>query len=120
MKPCRSIIFPAFGILCLTAVTIPGSICAQAPAGPLPAAQPQAAPPSAANPQNQHRAETRTSILGQWKLNRDESDDPRKKMEDARTSRGSGSGGDSGVRIGGFPVGAMEGTAGIEAERATR
>jgi len=112
MKPHLSIIFPAFGILCLAVVTIPGSIRAQAPAGPLPAVQPQAATPSAANSQNQQRAETRTSILGQWKLNRDESDDPRKKMEDARTSRGSGSGGGSGVRIGGFPVGGHGGYGG--------
>ncbi len=41
MKLHLSIIFPAFGILCLAAVTIPGSVRAQAPAGPLPAAQPQ-------------------------------------------------------------------------------
>ncbi len=112
MKLHLSFIFPAFGILCIAAITIPGSIRAQAPAGPLPAAQPQAAPPSTANPQNQQRAETRTSILGQWKLNRDESDDPRKKMEDARTSRGSGSGGGSGVRIGGFPMGGHGGYGG--------
>ena len=107
-----SSIFLTVGFSCVAALTIASSIGAQAPAGPLPAAQPQAAPPSTANPQNQQRAETRTSILGQWKLNRDESDDPRKKMEDARTSRGSGSGGGSGVRIGGFPVGGHGGYGG--------
>jgi hypothetical protein len=112
MKLHLSIIFPAFGILCLAAVTIPGSVRAQAPAGPLPAAQPQAAPPSTVNPQNQQRAETRTSILGQWKLNRDDSDDPRKKMEDARASRASAPGGGGGVRIGGFPVGGHGGYGG--------
>jgi len=107
-----SSIFLTIGFSCVAALTIARSIGAQAPAGPLPAAQPQAAPPSTANPQSQQRAETRTSILGQWKLNRDESDDPRKKMEDARTSRGSGSGGGSGVRIGGFPVGGHGGYGG--------
>lgn len=112
MKPHLSIIFPALGILCLAAVASPRSVRAQAPAGPLPAAQPQAVPPSTMNPQNQQRAETRTSILGQWKLNRDDSDDPRKKMEDARTGRGSGSGGGGGVRIGGFPVGGHGGYGG--------
>jgi hypothetical protein len=112
MKARISSIFLAIGFSCVAALTIASSIGSQAPAGPLPAAQPQAAPPSTANPQNQQRAETRTSILGQWKLNRDESDDPRKKMEDARTSRGSGSGGGSGVRIGGFPVGGHGGYGG--------
>lgn len=100
-----SSIFLTIGFSCVAALTIASSIGAQAPAGPLPAAQPQAAPPSTANPQNQQRAETRTSILGQWKLNRDESDDPRKKMEDARTSRGSGPRSGSGVSIAGFPIG---------------
>jgi len=106
MKTCVSSIVPALGILCFAAIAIPGSILAQAPAGPLPAAKPQAAPTATANSQNQQaRAETRTSILGQWKLNRDESDDPRKKIEDANASRGSGSGRSSGISIGGFPVG---------------
>jgi hypothetical protein len=112
MKPHLSFLFSALGILCVAAAAIPGSVHAQAPAGPLPAAQPQAAPPSTANPQNQQHAETRTSIFGQWKLNRDDSDDPRKKMEDARTNRGSGPGGGSGVRIGGFPVGGHGGYGG--------
>ena len=108
-----SSIFPALGILCITAVAIPSSIRAQAPAGPLPAAQPQSSQPSAANPQNQQsRAEIRTSILGQWKLNSDESDDPRKKMQDANANRGSGSRGGSGVSIAGFPIGGHGGSGG--------
>jgi hypothetical protein len=115
MKPYVSSIFPALGVLCFAAIAIPGSIRAQAPAGPLPAARPQAAPPATANAQNQQvRAETRTSILGQWKLNRDESDDPRKKMEEANASRGSGSGRSSGVSIGGFPIGSHGGRRGGE------
>jgi len=75
----------------------------------------QAAPAATTNSQNQEvRAETRTSILGQWKLNRDESDDPRKKMEEANASRGSGSGRSSGISIGGFPVGGHGGGRGGE------
>jgi hypothetical protein len=115
MKSCVPPILPVLGILFVTALLTPVSIRAQAPAGPLPAAQPQPSPSSAASPQNQPtRAETRTSILGRWKLNLDESDDPRKKMEDARTSRGSRGG--SGVSIAGFPIGGHGGTRGGESE----
>ena len=42
----------------------------------------------------------RTSILGAWKLNREESDDPRQKMQQARGSGGSGGGNRGGVRLG--------------------
>ena len=115
MKPRVSSTFSALGVLCIAAVAVPGAIRAQAPAGPLPAAKPQAAPAATTNSQNQEvRAETRTSILGQWKLNRDESDDPRKKMEEANASRGSGSGRSSGISIGGFPVGGHGGGRGGE------
>src|ERR1700722_6649276 len=117
MKTCVSSIFPALRVLCLAAVAVPGAIRAQAPAGPLPAAKPQAAPAATTNSQNQEaRAETRTSILGQWKLNRNESDDPQKKMEDARASRGSASGRGSGISIGGFPVGGHGGGRGGESD----
>jgi hypothetical protein len=113
MKLRVSSIFSALGVLCIAAAAIPGSIRAQAPAGPLPAAQPQTSPASAVSPQNlQPRPETRTSIFGQWKLNLDESDDPRKKMQDASTSRGSGSRGGSGVSIAGFPIGGHGGSGG--------
>lgn len=75
---------------------------AQAPPGPLPAAQPQ--PPSSAQAQPQQQSapvKPRTSILGAWKWNRDESDDARKKMQDARTANSAGGGGGrGGVRMG--------------------
>jgi hypothetical protein len=113
MKSRVSSFFLALGVLCIAGAAIPGSICAQAPAGPLPAAQPQASQPSTASPQNQQpRAETRTSIVGQWKLDPDESDDPRKKMQDASASRGSGSRGGSGVSIAGVPIGGHGGYGG--------
>jgi hypothetical protein len=113
MKSQISSVFLTLGILVVAAHILPDFLCAQAPAGPLPAAQPQAAPASAASPQNQQpRAETRTSILGPWKLNQVESDDPRKKMQDANASRGSGSRGGSGVSIAGFPIGGHGGIGG--------
>ena len=90
----------AAGALGLIGAGWPASTRAQAPAGPLPAAQPQ--PPSSpeARPQAQApQVQPRTSILGAWKLNHDESDDPRKKMQDARGANGGG-GGRGGVRMG--------------------
>ena len=86
---------------------------AQAPAGPLPAAPPQPAPPSAsssaARPQEQTpQQKPRTVILGAWKLNRDESDDPRKKTQEARSPNGGSRGGYGGRRGGvggGYPGG---------------
>jgi hypothetical protein len=85
-----------FGLLAACGAT---AVRAQAPAGPLPAAQPQ--PPSSpeARPQEQASAvKPRTTILGAWKLNRDESEDARKKMQDARGANGGG--GRGGVRMG--------------------
>jgi hypothetical protein len=111
---------------CIAASTL-GLFCAgwttgasaQAPAGPLPAAQPQ--PPSSpeARPQEQSApVKPRSSILGAWKLNRDESDDARKKMQDARGANGGGGGGGrGGVRMGipgmgGGPLGGRRGGGG--------
>jgi len=73
---------------------------AQAPPGPLPAAQPQpSSSPEARPPEPVAPVKPRTSILGAWKLNHDESDDPRKRMQDARGGN-SGGGGRGGVRMG--------------------
>ncbi len=117
MKAHISSIFLAFGFSCAAGLAIPGSIRAQAPPGPLPGAQPQPSPSATPNPQNQPmRAETRTSIFGQWKLNLDDSDDPRKKMEDARGNSGAGRGGGGGVSIGGFPIGGHGGNRGGESD----
>src|SRR5229473_2567192 len=96
----------AAGGLGLIGVSWPAGARAQAPAGPLPAAQPQ--PPSSPDtrpPEQRAPVKPRTSILGGWKLNRDESDDPRKKMQDARSADngrggGGGGGGRGGVRMG--------------------
>jgi len=112
MKPRVSSSFLAAGGLCVVALAAPGWVRAQAPAGPLPAAQPQVTPAATANPQNAPKAETRTSILGKWKLNRDESDDPRKKMEDAKANQAGRSGRSNGVSIAGFPIGGRGGYGG--------
>lgn len=92
-------------------LALPHSIHAQAPAGPLTAAQPRPASASTAKPQQQTpEIPPRQSILGAWKLNRGESDDPRKKMQDARASNGGGYGG--GLRGGGYPGGGYGGRRG--------
>jgi hypothetical protein len=111
----------AAGGLGLIGASWPTGARAQAPAGPLPAAQPQ--PPSSpdARPQEQRAGvKPRTSILGAWKLNRDESDDARKKMQDARGAD-SGRGGRGGVRMGipgmgGGPYGGRRGGGGNESD----
>jgi hypothetical protein len=82
-----------------------GLLQAQAPAGPLPAAPPQASATAAARSQVQTTKpqKPRQAILGDWKLNRDDSDDASKKMQDAR---GGGYGGRrGGMGGGGYPGG---------------
>jgi hypothetical protein len=51
-------------------------------------------------------------MMGAWKLNRDESDDPRQKLQQAHTNsgqNGGNNGGSSRVGIGGWPGGGMGG-----------
>src|SRR6267154_716710 len=80
---------------------VPGAVYSQAPPGPVPAGQPQPVPASAAKPQEQSPAPPpRTTILGAWKFNTDESDDPSKRRQDSRGSNGNGNGGGRG-RMGG-------------------
>src|SRR5882762_5889623 len=96
----RICIAAGLGVVCTGWAT---GVRAQAPAGPLPAAQPQQSSSPEARPQAQSApVKPRTSILGAWKLNRDESDDPRKKMQEARGANGGqagGGGGRDGVRL---------------------
>jgi hypothetical protein len=56
--------------------------------------------------------------MGDWKLNRDESDDPRKKMQDARGSGGNRRGGVrmGGPGMGGGPYGGRRGMGGNESD----
>src|SRR6267154_2852083 len=81
---------------------VPGAVRAQAPPGPVRAGQPQPVPGSEAKPQEQIPAPPpRTTILGTWKFNPDDSDDPSKRRQE---SRGSGAGG-RGRMGGGYPGG---------------
>ena len=79
-------------------------LAAQAPAGPLPGAPPQPPPAGARTQEQAPQIQPRTSIFGAWKLNRDESEDARKKMQDARGNRG-GNRRIGGPGIGGGPYG---------------
>src|SRR2546430_3197008 len=59
---------------------------AQSPSGPITAAPTQPGPTPTANPAP--LSAPRTTILGAWKFNPDDSDDPRKRREDSRDPNG--------------------------------
>src|SRR5258707_1635736 len=116
-KPFALIVFSVLSLV------LPSANYAQAPAGPLPAAPtqpgPRSASPSTARPQEQTPPQKpRTVILGAWELNRDESDDPRKKTQEARSPNGGSRGGYGGQRGGKScrkPAGAHSGLRGVRA-----
>ena len=88
-----------------------GILFAQAPPGPLP-------PPAVTSSGADHPVKPppppkpRTSILGAWKLNHDDSDDPGQKMRQAKNN-GRGSNGSSGPHVGmGIPGVGMGGGGG--------
>src|SRR5438105_6329200 len=99
-----------FKLTRLTAIATLGLLVAevstaQSPSGPITAAPTQPGPPTAANGSNAAPLPApRTTILGAWKFNPDDSDDPRKRREDSRGSNG-GSGGGRGRMGGGYPGG---------------
>jgi len=98
------------GASCLAA---PAFTWAQAAPGPLPQAQSQDAPPPPPRPQVQKApVQPRTSIFGVWKLNQDDSDDPRKKMQEARGSQDNGGYGGNRRMGGGYPGGGYPGGGG--------
>ncbi len=83
----------------------PVTIHAQAPAGPITAAPSQPAPATAANASNPAPLPApRTTILGAWKFNPDESDDSNKRRQESTGSYG-GYGGGRGRVGGGYPGG---------------
>jgi len=105
-------IFPKFGatacvaILCGVCLFPSGRLFAQAPPGPLPPSQPLPPPKPAPPPKKQPQVDPRKSLAGFWKLNADQSDDPQKKLEEARQTRaGSGGGPGGGTGGGGGRVG---------------
>lgn len=77
---------------------------AQAPSGPItaPPPQPSSAPVAAPKPVPAPPPAPRTTILGAWKLNVDESDDPSQRRQDSQDSNG-GYGSRRGGIGGGYP-----------------
>jgi hypothetical protein len=104
------IVFAGLGLL------VSGASYAQAPPGPLPAPQSQSSVAPVAKPQPPAPViPPRTTILGAWKLNRDESDDTRNRRDDSEDSNGGRSGGYGGRRGGiggGYPGGGHGGYGG--------
>lgn len=100
----KTIYMAAFGLGFMVAL----NLHAQAPPGPIqpdPSARSSTAPP----PPPVKRIEPRKNILGAWKLNRDESDDPRQKANQRKSGNSNGNpGGNSGPRVG-WPGGGMGG-----------
>jgi hypothetical protein len=99
------------GLMCLLAacaLAAPGVLRAQETPGPLPAPAPQLEPlePAASrSPEVSASSKPippRTSIAGAWKLNTDESDDGRKKVQQAQSkNQGNGGGNGGNPRMGG-------------------
>jgi hypothetical protein len=81
---------------------------AQAPSGPITAAPAKPGPAPAAAPNPVPAPIPRTTILGAWKLNLDESDDPSRRRQDSQDSNG-GYGGRRGGIGGGYPGGGYGG-----------
>jgi hypothetical protein len=102
--------FPMLSVFAGFTLLVPCAAHAQAPAGPLAAATPQPSSTSTAKPQEQAPPPPpRTTILGAWKFNPDDSDDPNKRSQDSNGSgsnsgRGMG-GGRGGMGGGGWPGG---------------
>jgi len=102
MKPTRIVKLAAFTAFAASSLFVPAAIHAQAPPGPLAGAPPQPASTTAARPQEPvPLPPPRTTILGAWKLNRDESDDPRQQTQDSQGSNGGRGGGYGGRGMGG-------------------
>lgn len=100
------------GILGAVLLAAPEFLGAQAPPGPMSPVPSQDAPPPSQTPKPQAQPQPQNlpqkpNVAGSWKLNRDESDDARKKMQETRGSSGgsSGSGGGSGPYGGGGRMG---------------
>jgi hypothetical protein len=99
------------GIVVLSVLAAEAAL-AQAPSGPITAAPAQPAPPTAANASNPAPLPApRTTILGAWKFNPDDSDNPSERRQDSRDSNG-GNGGGHGRMGGGYPGGGHGGYGG--------
>jgi hypothetical protein len=94
----------------VTACFLPANLRGQAIPGPMPPAQvqPPAQTPEQAKPKPQLTPEQLRNLAGSWKLNPDQSDDPHKKMQQAR-DRNRGGGPYGGHGGGGYPGGGYPG-----------
>jgi hypothetical protein len=103
MKPASTAKLISSTAFAALSLFVPAAIYAQAPPGPLAGAPPQPASTPAAKPREPlPLPPPRTTILGAWKLNRDESDDPRQHTQDSQGSNGGhGGGSGGGPRMGG-------------------
>jgi len=98
--------FPLAGAALLVLATLARVANAQAPPGPLPGTTSQDAPRPAQAKQPAADAPRIKNLAGTWKLNRDDSDDLRKKLQQARGGgRGQGGGHPGGGMGGGWPGG---------------
>jgi len=90
------------------ALLLAGVGFAQAPPGPIaPVEAPAGYNPAVPAPSV--KVTPRKTMFGAWRLNRDESDDPRQKVQQAHDNSGQNRGGSSRVGIGGWPGGGMGG-----------
>lgn len=90
------------GFAAVLGLVFSGAAAAQAPAGPV-SAPPPGTMPAAKQQDAAPLPPPRQSLLGAWKLNRDESDDLRNRSQDSHGSGGGGYGGRRGG--GGWPGG---------------
>jgi hypothetical protein len=106
-----------FTVIAGLSLLVTAATYAQAPAGPLTGVPTQPGPATEAKPPAP-LPPPRTTILGAWKFNRDESDDPRKRSEDDRGSNNGGYGGrrGGGGYPGGYPGGGRGGYGGPRGE----
>ena len=82
----------------------PARVDAQAPPGPLPPTHPLPPPPPAPPVKKKPEIPPRKTLAGYWKLNTDESDDPKQRIADAKRPNGGPGGGMGGPRVGiGYP-----------------
>lgn len=85
--------FPAFVLGCAF-ILMPLGISAQnAPAGPIAGGTPSDQAPPARNQTPAASSDAHPNLAGTWHLNKKQSDDPREKMQEARSEQGNGGGG---------------------------
>ena len=104
----RPLIFTMLSGICLF---VPCGAGTQSPPGPMTGAPPQPVPAAAAKP-TPPLPPPRTTILGTWKLNRDESNDTGNRTQNSGGSHGGGSGGRRGGIGIGYPGGGQGGYGG--------